>query len=79
MLDIASKGALDIAVHRQSPEVVVLVFVPTQYRDRLSSTTFLEAAFLESYFACRFDVSNGQFKLTPDFCYSETDGPFSTH
>lgn len=79
VLDIASKGALDIAVHRQSPDVVVLVFVPAQYRERLSSITFLEAAFLESYFACRFDVSNGQFKLTPDFCFSETDGPFSAH
>jgi len=79
VLDIASKGALDIVVHKQSPDVLVLVFVPTQYRDRLASIEFLEAAFLKSYFSCRFDVSNGQFKLTPDYCFSETDGPFSAH
>jgi len=30
----------------------------------------------ENFYACRFIETNGTWKITGNFCFNETDGPF---
>lgn len=78
VLDIARMGRISIKVIPQPDSSFIALFYPNKFKKRVdTSVTFLQTQWMERYFACAFRWSNGQLVLHQNFCFAETDGPFS--
>jgi hypothetical protein len=74
---IAELGPLEAVVVPQQDHIFVILYVPKQYRENITDSTFLSSQWMKKYFACQFVQSQSGFRLYENFCFAETDGPYA--
>lgn len=78
VLEIAKRGKITFKIIPQPDNSLIIVYYPQKYGKLVNtSVKFLATQWMEKYFACAFRLSNGRLVLHQNFCFAETDGPFS--
>ncbi|HRK62851.1 MAG TPA: hypothetical protein PLN53_00560 [Terricaulis sp.] len=69
-------GELEVVIAVQDENRAFAIYVPREYRERISDPVFLETRWLKDYFACEFRSTPTGWKLGGSFCFDETGGPY---
>lgn len=67
-----------IKVIPQANGSYIALFTKNKYKEQASSTYFLENEWMKKYFACEFELVEGELSFKHNICFAETGGPFQS-
>lgn len=73
---IVSSSDAYIKVIPQGQERYIALFMREKLRENASSISFLENEWMKKYFACEFELANGELTFYQNICFAESGGPF---